>query len=75
MDDIHEFIFEGYYYADVDAEINYWQDAVDDPVEYGVDSDTAEQELASWHHFKIRFVEAFDKQKPSKVDYEDGTWV
>ena len=75
MDNIHSFKFNGYYYADIVAEISYWEDAVEDPEEYEVDPDVASDELNAWLNLKTRFVEAFDKQRPSKVDYEDGTWV
>ena len=75
MDDIHSFKFSGYYYTDILTEIGYWEDAVEDPEEYEVDPDVASDELNGWLALKVRFVEAFDKQRPSKVDYEDGTWV
>jgi hypothetical protein len=73
--DKYRFCFEGWYYGDILGEIQYWEDALNDPEDYDTTIEYAQEQIEIWEKTRDRFEAAFEAQRTDKVDYEDGTWV
>lgn len=74
--DRHRFTLDGWYEADLIAEITYWETALGDPEEHDVDNiEDGEKQLEQFRKLLELFEVAFEEQRTDKVNYEDGTWV
>jgi hypothetical protein len=73
--DKYRYCYNGWYFADLEAELAYWQDALNEPEEYDTNEEYAQEQLDVYRTLSENFEKAYEAQRTDKVNYEDGTWV
>jgi hypothetical protein len=73
--DKYRFSYGGWYFADLESEIHYWEDALGDPEGYDTSEEYAQEQLEVYRTLLNNFETAYEAQRTDKVNYEDGTWV
>ncbi len=73
--DKYRFVFEGWWIGDIESEIRYWEEAMDNPDEYDTNVEYCEEQVVQYKVLLERAEKAYEAQRTDKVDYNDGTWV
>jgi hypothetical protein len=73
--DKYRFSYNGWYFADIEAELVYWEDALGAPEEYDTNEEYAQEQVDMYSNLRGLFEAAYEAQRTDKVNYEDGTWV